>query len=113
MENQNLTQIEIKAVEICRRVQNLTNILGKDLTSDIRQNSKDLVRLYALKRHMAHLAELLPKHEVIDNRTGKSLGYLYDNDYIGGLMMATNIGVNSAIQHTEWTIGVNCKKFIL
>lgn len=113
MSRKYLTQNEAKAVEICRRVQNLTKILGKNLTSDIRENSKDLVRLYALRRHMDELSELLPKHEVIDNLTGKSLGYLYDNDYIEGVMMSTNIGVNSAIQHTEWTIGMNCKKFIL
>lgn len=113
MKSHDLTQTEIQAVEICQRVQNLTNILGKNLTSDIRENSKELVRLYALKRGMDELRELLPKHEVIDNRTGKSLGYLYDNDFIEGVMMATNIGVNSAIQHTEWTIGMNCKKFIL
>ena len=113
MSRQYLTQNEAKAVEICRRVQNLTNILGKDLTSDIRENSKDLVKLYALRRYMGELRELLPKHEVIHDRTGESLGFLYDNDYIEGVMMATNIRVNSAIQHTEWTIGVNCKKFIL
>ena len=113
MSRQYLTQNEAKAVEICRRVQNLTNILGKDLTSDIRENSKDLVKLYALRRAMDGLRELLPKHEVIHDRTGESLGFLYDNDYIEGVMMATNIRVNSAIQHTEWTIGVNCKKFIL
>ena len=113
MSRQYLTQNEAKAVEICRIVQNLTNTLGKNLTSDIRENSKDLVKLYALRRCMDELRELLPKHEVIDNNTGKSLGFLYDNDFIEGVMMATNIGVNSAIQHTEWTIGVNCKKFIL
>ena len=109
-----LNGIELKAVEICQKVQNECDVLGKNLTDDIRENSKHLVRLYSLRRVMDELSESLPKHEVIDNRTGKSLGYLYDNGYIGGVMMSTNIKVNSAIRHTEWYMSkISCKKLIL
>ena len=109
-----LKSIETTAIEICNEFQQLTkNNIGKNLTNDIRENSKHLVALYQMRRTMDQLAEISPKHEVIDKSTGKSIGTLYDNRHIGNIMLSTNIRINSGIQHTEWHIRYVCRKLIL
>ena len=110
-----LKSIETTALETCKEFQQLTkNTIGINLTNDIRENSKHLVALYKMKNIMNQLAELLPKHEVIDKRTGKHIGELYDNEYIGNVMLSTNISINSGIQHTEWHMRkISCRKLIL
>jgi len=114
MAKTNLTQNEQIGVEICAEVQKLCKTLGKNLSNDISENAQHLVKLYKLRRCMDKLSELLPRHAVIDDRTGKLLGYLYDNDYMEGVMMSTNIKVNSAIQHTEGHIRkISIKKYLL
>lgn len=110
-----LNPTEQKAVEICARIQKLCEVLGKNLhiKSDIHEDSKHLVQLYELQRVLDSLRDILPKHEVINQDNGESLGYLYDNEYIEGVMLSTNINVNSAIQHVEWHIGVLSRNLIL
>lgn len=110
-----LKSIETTALEICEEFQQLTkNTIGINLTNDIRENSKHLVALYQMKRTMDQLAEILPKHEVINQRTGEIIGELYDNEYIGNVMLSTNISINSGIQHTEWHMRkISCRKLIL
>ena len=109
-----LTSTEKKALEICGKFQKLTKVLGIDLTSNIRENSKDLVILYKMRSIMDELAKILPKHEVIDKRNNKTIGELYDNEYVGNVMLATNIEINSRIRHTEWHIQkISCSKLIL
>lgn len=114
-EQKELTKIEKEALEICRSFQYLTkNIVGINLTDDIRENSKHLVLLYKMKEAMEDLRNKLPKHEVIDKRTGKVFGELYDNEYVESVMLSTNIRINSGIQHTEWYIRkINCAKLII
>ena len=114
MAKNNLTKTEQEAVEICAKVQKLCKILGINLTTDIRQNCEDLVALYKLRRVMNYLSEILPRHEVIDRNTGKFIGYLYDNEYIEGVMLSTNIGVEAQIQHTENHLRkISIKKYLL
>ena len=60
-----LTSSEKKAIEICRSFQYLTkNIVGINLTDDLRENSKHLVLLYQMKRVVDDLRNTLPNHEV-------------------------------------------------
>lgn len=112
---ENLEEIEIEALEVCKRYQQLTkNVVGINLTNDIRENSKHLVILYRMKRTMETLEKLLPRHEVKDQRTGKVFGKLYDNENVGNVMLSTNISINSAIHHTEWHLRkISCRKLIL
>lgn len=109
-----LTQTEKAALNICGEFQQLTKIAGINLTNDIRECSKDLSALYQMRRVMKGLRAILPKHEVVDQRTGKVIGDLYDNEYVERVMMATNISINSNIQHTEGHIRFICRsKYIL
>ena len=49
-----------------------------------------------------------------DKKTGKVLGELFNNEYVGNVMLATNIEINSRIRHTEWHIQkISCSKLIL
>ena len=110
-----LTQTEINALNICKVFQKATKEkLGVNLSDDIHENCKDLVILYKMKRVMEDLRTELPKHEVKDERTGKVFGELYDNEYVGNVMLSTNISINAQIQHTEWHIRkISCSKHIL
>lgn len=98
---ENLTAVETAAVAKCAELQKLCKVYGKNLTWDIRENSKHLVGLYQMQRIMEVIHEVLPQHNVIDKKTGKNLGSLYDNEYVEGVMMATNINIDAAVQHTE------------
>lgn len=109
MAKTDLKPIEEQAILTCSIIQKNCKTLGKNLTEDIRENASHLVKLFECRRALDFLQNVLPQHEVIDNNTGKSLGFLYDNDYIEGVMMATGIQVNSAIQHTEWHMGLICR----
>lgn len=114
MAKNDLKPIEEQAILTCSVIQRNCKTLGVNLTDDIRENARHLVRLYECRRVMEELHEILPKHEVIDSNTGKSIGTLYDNIRIERVMLATNIDVESAIQHTEWHIGVICRsKYLL
>lgn len=113
-EQENLTNVEIEALRICKVFQMATKKLGVNLSDDISENCKELVILYEMKSVMDDLSSRLPKHEVKDNRTGKVFGALYDNEYVGNVMLSTNISINSRIQHAEWYIQkINCSKLIL
>lgn len=109
-----LQTIELQAMDICALIQRNCKKLGKNLTNNIQENSIHLIRLYECRRVLDELNEVLPQHDVIDKNTGKNLGALYDNEYVEGVMMATNIGVESAIQHTEWHLQkISCADLIL
>lgn len=104
-EQKELTKIEKEALEICRKFQHLTkNVVGINLTDDVDENNKHLEALYQMRNIMDQLREILPKHEVIDKKTGKVFGELYDNEYVENVMLSTNIRINFGIQHTEWHI---------
>lgn len=110
---ENLTAVETAAVAKCAELQKLCKTYGKNLTSDIRENSKHLVGLYQMQRIMEVIREVLPQHDVIDKKTGKNLGSLYDNEYVEAVMMATNITIDAAVRHTEWNIRRLTKKYLI
>lgn len=113
MKTNDFTKTEKKAIVVCGEIQQMTEVLGKNLTLDIRQNAGDLVRLYKISRILDELRKILPKEEVIDNKTGKSLGFLYTNEYIEGVMLATNIRVGYLIRHTERHLRkISCAKYL-
>ncbi|WP_405286409.1 hypothetical protein [Methanobrevibacter sp.] len=101
-------------VEICKQIQEL----AKEYSINLHLYTKDevasrLTKLYKIRKALDDLSDLLPKHEVF-HENGKSLGFLYDNEHMGNVMLSTGIRVNAAIQHTEWHFRkFNCKDLIL
>lgn len=84
----------------CGQIQNY--IKGLDLSySGIRGASEMLVNLYGARRDLDLLRELNRKHPVIDQKTGKCIGELYDDEQIEGVMMSTNIKVDFWIESCE------------
>lgn len=104
-----LKPVELEALSMCSYIQNKCKDLGVNLDTkydkDYRKVAGELTKLYKLRLHMKNLSKVLPKHEVIHNLTGESLGFLYDNDYVEEFMLSTNIDVESQIRHTEWYFG--------
>ena len=114
MQNTNLQLVTIEkmTIDFCSTVQKYCKQLDLSFTT-IQDVSAMLVELTGVKRDLELLRSLNAKHEVIDQRTGKVIGELYDNEKIEGVMMATNISVNSWIDSCEWEIARLTKKLII
>lgn len=112
MSNVKLTTIENMTVDFCGAVQKYCKQLDLSFVN-IQDVSKILVQLYRVKRDLETLKKLNKTHEVIDNRTGKVLGELYDDEKIEGVMMATNIKVSFKIEACEGEIRRLTKKLII
>ena len=109
-----LQTIEQMTEEYCQAMHIFINSGAFDLSyADIPATSEMLVLLYGINRNLDKLATLNRRHEVIDNNTGKSLGYLYDDEHIEGLMMSINIEVGAKIRSCEWHIGYLTRQMII
>lgn len=103
-----------KPTQICASIQKLS----RDYSINLHLYNKEevahrLSKLYQLRKALDDLGDLLPKHEVF-HENGKSLGYLYDDEKMGNIMLSTGIKINAAIQHTEWYFRkFSCGKHIL
>ena len=107
-----LTTIENMTIDFCNQLHKCLDTF--DLSyKDIRATSKMLVSLYEVDRDLDLLRELNKTHEVIDQRTGKSLGELYDNETIERVMMSANISVGFWIRACENHIGYLTRKLII
>lgn len=107
-----LTTIEELTLKHCGEIQKY--IKGLDLSYvGISGASKILVNLYLARRNLDLLRDLNRKIPVIDQSTGKCIGELYDDEQIEGVMMATNIKVNSKIQACEWEIRRITRKYLI
>ena len=107
-----LTTIEELTLKHCGEIQQYTK--GLDLSyAGISGASKMLVNLYGARRDLDLLRDLNRKHPVIDKNTGKYLGELYDDEKIEGVMMATNIKVNSWIEACEGEIRRTTRKHLI
>lgn len=92
----------IEALKICEIIQRLSRKYSVNLHLDNKDEvNHKLTLLYSLRKHLDDLGDTLPKTEVF-HENGKSLGFLYDDEQMGNVMLSTGIKVNAAIQHTEW-----------
>ena len=92
----------MEALKICEIIQRLSRTYSVNLHLDNKDEvNRKLTKLYLLRKHLDDLGDTLPKTEVF-HENGKSLGFLYDDEHMGNVMLSTGIEVNAAIQHTEW-----------
>lgn len=99
-----LTTIEHMTVEYCKQLYKCIETF--DLSyKDIPATSKMLVSLYQVERELETLRKLNKRHDIIDHKTGKNLGELYDNDTIERVMLSANIKVGFWIRACEGHIG--------
>lgn len=110
MTYKNLTTIENMTIEFCGAVQKYCNNIDLSYTT-IQDDSKILVQLYRVERDLDLLQKLNKTHEVVNN--GKVLGELFDNDFIGGVMLSTRMVVAGNIQACEDDIRYLTKKLII
>ena len=92
----------MEALKICEIIQRLSRTYSVNLHLYNKDEvTRKLTRLYSLRKNLDDLRDILPKTEVF-HENGKSLGFLYDDEQMGNVMLSTGIKVNAAIQHTEW-----------
>ena len=103
----------MEALKICEIIQRLSRTYSVNLHLDTKDEvASKLTKLYSLRKNLDDLSDTLPKTEVF-HENGKSLGFLYDDEQMGNVMLSTGIKVNAAIQHTEGHFrNVSCKSLI-
>ena len=103
----------MKALKICEIIRRLSRAYSVNLHLDTKDEvASKLSKLYSLRKNFDDLSDTLPKTEVF-HENGNSLGFLYDDEKMGNVMLSTGIKVNAAIQHTEWYFrNVSCKSLI-
>lgn len=107
-----LTTIENMTVKFCAEAKKYISTIDLSYTT-ISDVSKILVKLYSIRRTLDKLETLNRRTEVIDQNTGKSLGYLYDDENIGNIMLSTGIKTNAKIQSCENHIGYLTKQMLI
>ena len=103
----------MEALKICEIIQRLSRTYSVNLHLDNKDEvASKLTKLYSLRKNLDDLSDTLPKTEVF-HENGKSLGFLYDDEQMGNVMLSTGIKVNAAIQHAGWYFrNVSCKGLI-
>ena len=103
----------MEALKICEIIQRLSRTYSVNLHLDTKDEvASKLTKLYSLRKNLDDLSDTLPKTEVF-HENGKSLGFLYDDEQMGNVMLSTGIKVNAAIQHAGWYFrNVSCKGLI-